>query len=156
MSIIIINNIKIINAQFHALISDVNMRWLLHKKDFNVIFIDEHLTFSRCSLCHNSVQKFLKRLSSRSWRKNLPPSLVHSIVKCQSDECRLALRGKNRVWNRDLLTTLNFRRILKGYRNEGGWSADLSRVRSWMSFTGRMNGMYVVSWITFVSGFFFR
>ena len=118
LSTIIIDNIKIINVQFHASTSDVNMRWLLHKKDFNVIFINEHLTSSRCSLCHNSVQKFLKRLSSRSWRKNLSPSLVHDIINCQSNECRLALREKNRVWNRDLLMTLNFRRILKGYKNE--------------------------------------
>ena len=132
------------------------MQWLLHKKDFNVIFINEHLTSSRCSLCHNSVQKFLKHLPSRSRRKNLSPSLVHDIIKCQSDKCRLALREKNQVWNRDLLTTLNFRRILKGYRNEGERSTDLSRVRSWMSFTKQMNEMYVVSWITFVSGFFFR
>jgi hypothetical protein len=125
---IIIGITKITNTQFHAPTPGVMMRWLLHKKGFNVILIDEYLTSSRCPLCHNPVQKFRERPSPRPWRKNLPPSLVHGIVKCQSEECRLALGGKDRVWNRDLLATLNFRRILEGYRNGSGRPTDLSRM----------------------------
>jgi hypothetical protein len=113
---IIMGNTNITNMQFHAPTHGVGMRWLLHQKGFNVILIDEHLTSSRCPICHNPVQKFLLHTSPRPWRQNIPPSLVHGIVQCQSEECRLALGGKVRLWNRDLLATFNFRRILEGYR----------------------------------------
>ena len=66
------------------------MEWLLHKKGFNVILVDEHLTSFRRPLCHNAVPKFLHCTFPRPWRKNLLPSLVHGIVRRQSEHYRLS------------------------------------------------------------------
>ena len=79
------------------------------------------------ALCKSEVKPFKRRQSPRIWRSNDPPRLVHGLLKCGSEECRTILDGKERLWNRDLLATLNFRAILSGLRSGQGRPRYLAR-----------------------------
>ena len=70
---------------------------------------------------------FKRRRTPRPGQPNDPPRLVYGLVKCGSEECRTMLDGKERLWNRDLLATLNFRSILNGLRNGQGRPIYLAR-----------------------------
>jgi len=60
-------------------------------------------------------------------KKNDPPRLVHGLRKCESEEYRAILNGKERLWNRDVLATLNFLAILNGLRSGQGRPVYLTR-----------------------------
>ena len=105
----------------------LGIRDLLQRKGFDILLLDEYRTSSRCPLCKSIVKPFKHRRTPRSWRGNDSPRLVHGLLKCGSEECRTILDGKERLWNRDLLATLNFRAILNGLRSGQGRPVYLAR-----------------------------
>jgi len=108
------------NKKFHPSTPCLGIRDLLHRKGFDILVLDEYRTSSRCPLCKSDVKPFKYRRTPRPWRDNDSPHLVHGLLKCESEECRTMLDGKERLWNRDLLATLNFRTILNGLRSGQG------------------------------------
>ena len=107
------------NNKFHPPTPCLGIRDLLHRKGFDILLLDEYRTSSWLPLCKSEVKPLKSRRTPRPWQSNDPPHLVHGLLKCGSEECR-AILGKERLWNRDLLATLNFLAILNGVRSGQG------------------------------------
>ena len=115
------------NKKFHSPTPCVGIRDLLQRKGFDILVLDEYRTSSRCPLCKSEVKPFKRRRTPRRGRGNDSPRLVHGLLKCGSEECRAILDGKERLWNRDLLATLNFLAILNSLRSGQGRPVYLAR-----------------------------
>jgi hypothetical protein len=126
-AVLVFGDATIGNVKFHPPTPCLGIRDLLHRRGFEILLLDEFQTSSRCPICKSKVSSFKRRRSSRPWRANDPPMLIHGLLKCGSQECRGILGGKERLWNRDLLATLNFRAILNGLRSGQGRPAYLTR-----------------------------
>jgi hypothetical protein len=119
-AVLVFGDATIGNKKFHSPTPCVGIRDLLQRKGFDILVLDEYRTSSRCPLCKSEVKPFKRRRTPRTWQNNSPLRLVHGLLKCESDECRTILNGKERLWNRDLLATLNFRAIVNGLRSGQG------------------------------------
>ena len=115
-AILVFGDAMIGNNKFHPPTPCLGIRDLLHRKSFDIL-LDEYQTSSRCPLCKSEVKPFKRHQTPRPWQSNDPPRLVHGLLKCGSEECRAILDGKERLWNSDLLATLNFRAIVNGLRS---------------------------------------
>jgi hypothetical protein len=87
----------------------------LHRQGFRIVMVDEFCTSSRCPDCTQAIKPFRKRKSPRPWRRHLGRQMVHGLLRCTSDACRL--QGQYKLWNRDLAAVLNFRIIYNSLEN---------------------------------------
>jgi hypothetical protein len=126
-AVLVFGDANIGNSKFHSPTPCLGIRDLLQRKGFEILLLNEFRTSSFCPICKCQVKAFKHRLSPRPWRRDDPPRLVHGLLRCQSNQCRQILNGKDRLWNRDLLATLNFRAILEGLRSGSGRPVYLSR-----------------------------
>jgi len=114
--------------KYHAPTPCLGLRDLLQRKGFEILLVDEHLTSSRCPLCKAPIRPFKFRKSPRPWQAaNGHQRIVTGLLKCSSRECQAILGGRDRLWNRDLVATMNFLAILNAYRNGQGRPEYLSR-----------------------------
>jgi len=107
------------NMQFQAPTRGVSLHEILRKQGgFQCALIDEFRTSSYCVDCESHVETFMVRSSARPWRRHLPARKIHGLLRCSGD-CLGPKQQEQRIWNRDLLAVLNFRRILLSLRTTG-------------------------------------
>jgi len=53
--------------------------------------------------------------------------LVHGLLKCQSQQCKVGCGGNDKLWNRDIVAVLNMRRIWESLERGEGRPEDLRR-----------------------------
>ena len=126
-AVLVFGDTSIGNHKYHPPTSCLGLRDLLQHKGFEILLIDEHLTSSRCPICKAPVWPFKLVNHHAPWQANGRSRIVTGLLKCVSQECRTTLRGRERLWNRDLVATLNFLAILSGDRNGQGRPGYLSR-----------------------------
>ncbi|MGI4852185.1 MAG: hypothetical protein ACRYGR_09635, partial [Janthinobacterium lividum] len=97
------------NMRFHQTIRGVGMLKMLRRHKFKVLLVDEYNTSKICPGCDQVNRCFRWRCNLRPWMQNVRE--VHGLKQC--DGCIL---GKTKPWNRDLVATLNFRRIVQAQR----------------------------------------
>ena len=78
-------------------------------------------------MCKAPIQPFKTRESPRPWQANSRQRIVTGLLNCVSLECQTTLGGRERLWNRDLVATMNFLAILRGHRNGEGRPGYLAR-----------------------------
>ncbi|KAI8056503.1 uncharacterized protein B0P05DRAFT_581631 [Gilbertella persicaria] len=116
-AVIVIGNWSAGNVKFHEPIRGVGMRRMLQKEGFLVHLIDEFKTFSICSVCKGDVETFKEVVNPRPFRREKYPTVKrHGLLRCKNEQC---LKEGRRLWNRDLLATLNFCEILFSLRATG-------------------------------------
>lgn len=89
--------------KYHEPTKDIGMRRLFRRFGYQVYLVEEHRTSCRCYRCGNQTEKFLKRESSRPWRKGHIVE-VNGLLRCQSVTCKT-------VYNRDYNATQNILKI---------------------------------------------
>lgn len=105
------------HMSFQAPVRGKSLHEILRKQGgFQCALVDEFRTSSYCARCDSRVEKFMLRSSARPWRRHLPAGKIHGLLRCTGD-CLHPQR--QRIWNRDLLAVLNFRRILLSLRQVG-------------------------------------
>jgi hypothetical protein len=90
-------------------IESSNQRPSPSPQGFEILLIDEHLTPSCCPLCRITTSM------ANKW----PPRRSHWTLKCVSPKYQATLGGRERLWNDDLVATMNFLASLHGYRGIG-------------------------------------
>ena len=125
-AVLVFGDVSIGNHKYHPPTPCLGLRDLLQHKGFEILLIDEHLTSSRCPICKAPIQPFKTRESPRPWQANGRLRIVTGLLKCVSLECQ-TLDGRERLWNRDLVVTMNFLAILRGHRNGEGRPGYLAR-----------------------------
>ena len=126
-AVLIFGDTNIGNHKYHPSTLCLGLRDLLQRKGFEILLIDEHLTSSCCPLCKSPIRPFKTRESPRPWQASGRSRIVTGLLKCISTECQTSLGGRERLWNRDLLATMNFLAILCAQRNGQGRPGYLSR-----------------------------
>ncbi|KAI8086987.1 uncharacterized protein B0P05DRAFT_578154 [Gilbertella persicaria] len=118
-AVIVIGNWSAGNVKFHEPIRGVGMRRMLQKEGFLVHLIDEFRTSSICPVCKGDLETFKEVVNPRPFRREKYPTFIDDI--CMSSRCKnvQCLKEGRRLWNRDLLATLNFCEILFSLRNHG-------------------------------------
>ncbi|KAJ3217789.1 hypothetical protein HK099_005357, partial [Clydaea vesicula] len=92
-------------------------REMFKKAGFNVFLCNEFLTSSICPGCKKrSIETFKYRKSPRPWINRFEK--VHGLLHCKSEKCQLP-DGKNRLWNRDDVATMNIRSVVESYIIDG-------------------------------------
>ena len=120
---LVIGNWSGAHQRYHAPQKGIGMRKMLRKKGFDVTVIDEYKTSKICPCCHKeSLENFLVRQNPRPYRRTENPTVtVHGLLRCTTEDCLEAVdRTRRRLWNRDLVATLNFRHIIHGHVFEEG------------------------------------
>ncbi|KAI8079711.1 uncharacterized protein B0P05DRAFT_596778 [Gilbertella persicaria] len=113
-AVIVIGNWSAGNVKFHEPIRGVGMRRMLQKEGFLVHLIDEFKTSSICPVCKGDVGTFKEVVNPRPFgREKYPTVKRHGLLRCKNVQC---LKEGRRLWNRDLLATLNFCEILFSLR----------------------------------------
>ncbi|ORE04259.1 hypothetical protein BCV72DRAFT_313290 [Rhizopus microsporus var. microsporus] len=100
---LIIGNWSAGNVKFHEPIRDVGMRRMLAKQGFKIYLLDECKTSSLCPTC-----------LSGELEKKQPTVQKPTMFGDQAGTI-----SRRRLWNRDMVATLNFRHILFGLRENG-------------------------------------
>ncbi|KAI8047130.1 uncharacterized protein B0P05DRAFT_632638 [Gilbertella persicaria] len=116
-AVIVIGNWSAGNVKFHEPIREVGMRRMLQKEGFLVHLIDEFKTSSICPVCKGDVDTFKEVVNPRPFRREKYPTVKrHGLISLLiTFVCHLG----RRLWNRDLLATLNFCEILFSLRDHG-------------------------------------
>ncbi|RCH99918.1 hypothetical protein CU097_014140 [Rhizopus azygosporus] len=119
-SILIVGNWSAPNVKYQEPIRNKGLLKMLQKNAFKVYLIDEFRTSSFCPVCEKSLEKFKTIRNPRPHkREKMPTVLCHGLLRCENLRCLNEHNDKRRLWNRDLVATLNFRKILTSLRNNG-------------------------------------
>lgn len=98
------------NMRFQQSIRGVGMLRMLKQHKFRILLVDEYKTSKICPGCDQVNRCFRWRCNPRPWMQNVRE--VHGLKQC--DGCGAG--SSTKPWNRDLVATLNFRRIVQAQR----------------------------------------
>ncbi|KAG1439072.1 hypothetical protein G6F56_012413 [Rhizopus delemar] len=116
---IVIGNWSAGNIKYHEPIRGVGIRKMFKKEGFKVYLLDEYKTSSVCPSCKGQLENFKEVNNPRPFRRNTRPKVIcHGLLRCTNQQC-LKDADTPRLWNRDLVATLNFREILFELRKNG-------------------------------------
>jgi hypothetical protein len=112
------------NARFHQPSKGIGMRRQLRKAGFRVYLLHEAYTSSICPACEQrSVAPFSQHLNPRPWRRHEQLHVtVHGLLRCATETCVAITRNgeeRRRLWNRDMLSVLNYKAIIDGQYEHG-------------------------------------
>ncbi|PHZ09425.1 uncharacterized protein RHIMIDRAFT_299849 [Rhizopus microsporus ATCC 52813] len=121
---LIIGNWSTGNVKFHEPIRGTGMRRMLAKQGFKICLLDECKISSLFPSClSGKLEKFKKVQNSRPFQREKQPTVTcHGTLRCKNQQCLEDTTGtisRRRLWNRDMVATLNFRHILFGLRENG-------------------------------------
>ncbi|KAI7902387.1 uncharacterized protein BX663DRAFT_552310 [Cokeromyces recurvatus] len=103
--------------------------------DFKVYLVDEFHTSSFCPNYENRLEKFKLIANPRPFqREKMPTVFCHGLLHCENIHCLNEHEYKRRIWNRDLVATLNFKKILTSLRNNGEKHLLFSRQKQQQQF----------------------
>lgn len=110
-------NWSVPHQRYHEPIQGSGLRKALVALGFELVMLDEFRTSKYCPECHGPVSTFRRCRNPRpkATRRRI---IRHGLLRCQSEACLREIPN-GRLWNRDLLATLNFRHIVNGYREVG-------------------------------------
>lgn len=111
-----------LNLRFNQPIRGLGMLRMLRRQKFRILLVDEYNTSKICANCDQVNRCFRWRCNPRPWRQDV--KLVHGLKQC--DGCR---PGATKPWNRDLVATMNFRRIVVAQREGRPRPETLQRMR---------------------------
>ncbi|KAK0521973.1 hypothetical protein OC834_006460 [Tilletia horrida] len=83
-----------------------------------VLLVDEYNTSKKCPLCTEvlSHPKNIVRANPRLLRRGfLKEETPWALLECTSAQCTQGRNGRQRLWDRNRVATMNFRRIVDGY-----------------------------------------
>lgn len=105
------------HKKYHEPIRNVGLRNSLVKLGVEVWYIDEHKTSKICpgDSCHDSTLSTFKKVTNpRPYqRKKRPFVTCHGLLQCTAQACRVNNNSnKTRLWNRDIVATSNFKKIV--------------------------------------------
>jgi len=116
------------SVRFQEPIKGIGLKRKLRTLGLEILLIDEFKTSSFCPDCCGRVETF-KRIPNPRPSTTRPEITCHGLLRCKSEHCQRTISSATqnrplsepayRLWNRDLLATLNMRHILYGLRNDG-------------------------------------
>ncbi|KAJ2709118.1 hypothetical protein H4R19_004411, partial [Coemansia spiralis] len=122
------------NMRFQEPVRGKYWRDLFRKWGFRVLLINEFCTSSFCPVCSLRVEKFrmarnpryrqslkrAKRARKQNREVSMPPRerLCHGLLRCMNPDC-FPLEHEYRIYDRNLLATLNMRHIFNGLLENG-------------------------------------
>jgi hypothetical protein len=107
-----------VHSRFHAPSKVKGFRDMFKKAGYQVLLVDEHRTSSVCPYCRERrliSDRYIE--SPRPWRSG-QMQRVNGLLCCQSEYCQFPLNLNadlivSKYWNRDDVSTLNIRSIVK-------------------------------------------
>ncbi|KAI9319113.1 hypothetical protein BX666DRAFT_2025443 [Dichotomocladium elegans] len=122
-SVFVIRNWSAPHTRYHEPIRGVSFRRLLKKNNCNIYLIDEYKTSKCCPICDNeSLATFKMVPNPRPYRRpDNPLTICHGLLRCTNQNCTAGMAEgvrQPRLWNRDLVATLNMHHILRGLRED--------------------------------------
>ncbi|RCH90917.1 hypothetical protein CU097_009508 [Rhizopus azygosporus] len=104
------------NTTFHEPTRNKGLIRMLKKNGLTVHLIDEFKTSSKCPNCEDDLKTLKTVINPRPYRRvDMPTVKCHGLLRCKNPKCS-PNGSKRKLWNRDLATALNFRKILISLR----------------------------------------
>lgn len=109
------------NMRYHQPTKGIQMRRQLRKQGFQVYLLEEQYTSKICPGCNlQSLRPFQRCPNPRPHccdGRN-QEILVHGLLQCSTESCR-TLNGQPRLWNWDMVATLNYKAIIDSQYEHG-------------------------------------
>ncbi|KAL0205594.1 hypothetical protein P9112_000901 [Eukaryota sp. TZLM1-RC] len=80
----------------------------LKRNGFEVLMINEAFPSTKCSVCFEKVDTFLRVTDRRFYRREKTPvTTCHGLLACDSESYKISNKGSTKLFNRDKLACLN-------------------------------------------------